>query len=91
MAYRVVLPHDLYSVAPCDSPEQEAYQLQLVTSNVLQLDAQVEALSLATAPTKQSNSSNPTNDFNRPAGRRNDHDARPANSNDNPLEYIDPR
>jgi hypothetical protein len=52
MADRVVLPADLYPVAPGDAPEQHPDQLQLLTQIVKQLAAQVETLSVAAAPTK---------------------------------------
>jgi hypothetical protein len=72
----VVMRHDLYPVAPCDAPEHQPDQLQLLTNNVHQLAAQVETLSRATAPTKQTYSTHPTTDFDRAAGGRYEHDAR---------------
>jgi hypothetical protein len=68
MAYRLVLPTDLYPVAHGDAPEQQADQLQLMTNTVQQLAARVETLSIAAAPTKHTTSTNPTADFDRAAG-----------------------
>jgi hypothetical protein len=47
----MVLPTDLYPVAPGDAPEQQPKQLQLLTNIVQQLAAQVDTLSIAAAPT----------------------------------------
>jgi hypothetical protein len=91
MGDRLVLPTDLYPVAPCDAPEQHPYQKQLLTNIVQQLATQVEALSIAAAPTKHTTLAILTTDFDRVAGGRREHDALPANSKDIPLEYIDPR
>jgi hypothetical protein len=87
----VLLPTDLYPVAPGDAQEQQSDQLQLPTKIVQQLAAQVETLSVAAAPTKHTTSAIPTADFDSAAGRRREFDALPADSTNTPLEYIDPR
>jgi hypothetical protein len=91
MAERLVLLTDLYPLAPSDAPEQQPHQLQLLTNIVQQLAAQVETLSIASAPTKHTTSANPTADFDGGAGGRREHDALPADSKENHVEYIDPR
>jgi hypothetical protein len=48
-------------------------------------------MSIAAAPTKHATSANPTADFNGAAGGRREHDPLEADSNDNPMEYIDPK
>jgi hypothetical protein len=53
--------------------------------------AHVETLPLAAAPTKQTNASDTTADFNRAAGGRHEHDNRPSDGNYNSLEYIEPK
>jgi hypothetical protein len=58
--------------------------------NRQQLAILVETLSHATAPTKPTTRANPTADFDRTAGGRHGHDAQHGDTNDNPLEYIDP-
>jgi hypothetical protein len=68
MADRLVLPNDLYPVAPCDAPEQQPDKLQMLTSTVKQLASQVETLSLAAAQTKETNSANPIANFDRATG-----------------------
>jgi hypothetical protein len=80
MTDRMVLPTDLYPVAPSDAPEEQPYQLQLLTNIVQHLAAHVETLSIAAAPTKQTTSANPTADFNGAAGGRREHDALPADN-----------
>jgi hypothetical protein len=87
----VLLPTDLYPVAPCDAPEQQPDQLQLLTNIIQQLAAHVETLSVAAAPTKHTPSTIPTADFDRAAGGRRELDALPVDSTNTPLEYIDPR
>jgi hypothetical protein len=89
--HRLVLPTDLYPVAPSYAPEPQPDQLQLLTNIVHQLATQVETLSIATAPIKHTTSANPTADFDRTAGGRREHDAVPADSKGLPLEYINPR
>jgi hypothetical protein len=64
----MVLPTDLYPVAPGDAPEQPPNQLQLLTKIVQQLAARVETLSVAAAPTKQTTLAIPTADFDSAAG-----------------------
>jgi hypothetical protein len=91
MADRLVLPTDLYPVAPGDAPEQQPYQLQLLTHIVKQLAAHVETLSVAAAPTKHTTSAIPTADSDSAAGGRLELDALLADSTNTPLEYIDPR
>jgi hypothetical protein len=91
MAYRLVLPTDLYPVAHGDAPEQQPDQLQMMANIVQQLVTEVETLFIAAAPTKHTTSAIPTTDFDRAAGGRREHDALPADSKDTPLEYIDPR
>jgi hypothetical protein len=59
MTDRLVLPTDLYPVAPGDAPEQESYQLQLLTNIAHHLAAHVEILSIAASPTKQTSPPNP--------------------------------
>jgi hypothetical protein len=90
MAYRMVLPTDLYPVAPGGAPEQQLDQLQLLTKIVQQLAAQVETLSVAVAPTKHTTLAIPTTDSDTAAGGRLELDALPADSTNTPLEYIDP-
>jgi hypothetical protein len=80
MADRVVLPTDLYPVAPGDAPEQLPDQLQLVTQIVQQIAPQVETLSVAAAPTKHTTSAIPTDDSDSTAGVRLELDALPADS-----------
>jgi hypothetical protein len=75
MADHLALPTDLYPVAPDDAPEQQPNQLQLLANIVRHLAAQVETLSIAAAPTKETNSANPTVDFDRAAGGRREHGA----------------
>jgi hypothetical protein len=91
MADRMVLPTDLYPVALGDAPEHQPHQLQLLTNIVQQLGAQIETLSVATAPTKHTTSAIPTADFDGAAGGRRELDALPIDSTNTPLEYIDPR
>jgi hypothetical protein len=81
------LPRDLNPATHGDAPEQ---QLQLLTNVVQHLAAQVESPSLATVSTTTTYSANPKAEFDRVAGGRHEHDARPTYNNDNPLEYIDP-
>jgi hypothetical protein len=89
MANRLVLPTDLYPVAPGDAPEQQLDHLQLLTNIVQQLTSHVETLSIAAAPTKYTTSPNPTTDFDRDAGGRREHDALSGDSKATPLGYID--
>jgi hypothetical protein len=91
MADRLVLPTDLYPVAPRDAPEPQPSPLQWLINIVHLLAAQVEALSIAAAPTKHNTSTNPTADFDTAAGGLREHDALPIASKDSPLEYIDSR
>jgi hypothetical protein len=73
------------AVAPGDAPEQQPHQLQLLTKIVQQLAAQVETLSVATAPTKHTTSAIPTADSDKAAGGRLELDALPADSTNTPL------
>jgi hypothetical protein len=91
MADRLVLPTDLYPVAPGDAPEQQPDQLQLLTKIVQQLATQVETLSVAAAPTKHTNTAIPTADPDRAAGGRLELDALPSDITNTSLHYIDPR
>jgi hypothetical protein len=92
MADRLVLPIDLYPVAPGDAPEEQPYQLQLqLTQIVKHLAAQVETLSVAAAPTKHTTSAIPTVDSDSAAGGRLELDALPIDCKNTPLDYIDPR
>jgi hypothetical protein len=91
MADRLVLPNNLHPVAPCDAPEKQLDQIQLLTKIVHQVATHVETLSIAIAPTKPTTAANPTAEFDRTVSGRHGHDAQPVDSNDNPLEYIDPR
>jgi hypothetical protein len=83
--------NDLYHVPLGDVPEHKPNQLKLLTNIVQRLATQVETLCIAAAPTKHTVVANPTADFDRAAGGRHEQDAQLAHSNDNPLEYIDPR
>jgi NifB/MoaA-like Fe-S oxidoreductase len=60
MGDRLVLPTDLYPVAPGDAPEQQPNQLQSLTKIVQQIAAQVETLSVIAAPTKHTSLAIPT-------------------------------
>jgi hypothetical protein len=90
MEDRLVLPTDLYPVAPGDAAEEQQDQLQLQTHIVKQLATQVETLSVAPAPTKHTTSAITTADSDSAAGGRIELDALPADSTNTPLEYIDP-
>jgi hypothetical protein len=84
------MPHDLYPVAPSYAlAQQQPDYMQLLTIILHQLAAQVDTLSLAAAPTHTNNSANPTTEFDDvTADKRHEHDARPAESNDNPIARV---
>jgi hypothetical protein len=87
----MVLPHDLYPVAPGDALDEQPNKLQLLTNIEHQLAVHVESLPLAAAAAiKQTIEAYLTPNFDRVTGGRHKHDSRQAHINDNPLEYIDP-
>jgi hypothetical protein len=90
MADRLVLPTDLYPVAPRRA-RTAARPAAINDTDCKAVSTPSETPSVAAAPTKHTTLAIPTADSDTAAGGRLELDALPADRENTPLEYIDPK